>query len=474
MTFWWIAAATLASEDLACFAAGLLVARGEMSFGEAVTACAGGIFVGDLALYGVGRSSEWLLRRFAIPEAKIARARAWLESRGQMAIFLSRFTPGLRLPTYVVAGLLKLPVVPFAATLLLAVVCWSVLIVGAIALLGHAPAWWSLAGPVAALVVLQSSSRWKRWEFWPAWAAYLPLVPYWLALAIRHRSLTVFTLANPGILTGGLAGESKSETLEHLRRGAPGHVPEFEIVETAEEVERGFEYPVVLKPDVGERGEGVVIARDRGQVEAYLSGKRSKILAQRYIEGAEFGLMYSEGRVTSITAKSFPQVTGDGQRTIEELIDADPRAEGIKETYRLVGCANFRAIPGVGERVDLVEIGSHCRGTMFLDGRSLWSPELESAVAVLAAAHPGFYLGRFDVRAASSAALREGRFQVLELNGVGGEPSHIYDPGVSLIEAYRTLAAHWRTAFAIGAANRARGLRPMSLWRLVKILRTRC
>ena len=57
-----------------------------------------------------------------------------------------------------------------------------------------------------------------RWEFWPAWAVYAPVIPYLVYLAFRYRSLTVFALANPGIRTGGLVGESKSEILEHLRR----------------------------------------------------------------------------------------------------------------------------------------------------------------------------------------------------------------------------------------------------------------
>jgi hypothetical protein len=39
--------------------------------------------------------------------------------------------------------------------------------------------------------------RWTRWEFWPPWLAYIPVVPYIAFLGIKHRSLTLFTAANP-------------------------------------------------------------------------------------------------------------------------------------------------------------------------------------------------------------------------------------------------------------------------------------
>ena len=101
-----------------------------------------------------------------------------------------------------------------------------------------------------------------RWEFWPLWAAYLPVVPYILYLGLKHRSLTLFTAANPGIPAGGLAGESKSEILNQL---APsGAVAKYRVVQGPV----ATEFPVVLKPDVGERGSGVVIAHSPEELNA--------------------------------------------------------------------------------------------------------------------------------------------------------------------------------------------------------------
>ena len=88
---------------------------------------------------------------------------------------------------------------------------------------------------------------------------------------------------------------------------------------------------------------------------------------------------------------------------------------------------------------------------------------LTAAVDAMAQSHPGFYFGRFDVRSPSIEDLQGGSFEVLELNGVSAEATHIYDPSVSLRKAYRTLLVQWRIAFEIGAMNRTTGSGPMPL-----------
>ena len=101
---------------------------------------------------------------------------------------------------------------------------------------------------------------------------------------------------------------------------------------------------------------------------------------------------------------------------------------------------------------------------MFVDGSRLVTPALEEAIDRIGRAHPGFFLGRFDLRAPAVEAFRRGEsLSVLELNGVSAEATHIYDPSVSLLGAYRTLFRQWKIAFEIGAVNRARGVRPMPL-----------
>jgi hypothetical protein len=118
-------------------------------------------------------------------------------------------------------------------------------------------------------------------------------------------------------------------------------------------------------------------------------------------------------------------------------------------------------MPAEGEVIPLAELGSHCRGAVFLNGAKLETEALRAAVDSVAQSHAGFYLGRFDVRSPSIHDLQSGRFEVLELNGVSAEATHIYDPSVRLLEAYRVLFRQWRIAFEIGALNRQAGQEPM-------------
>ena len=236
------------------------------------------------------------------------------------------------------------------------------------------------------------------------------------------------------------------------------------------------EFPAVLKPDTGERGSGVTIVRSQQEADAYLRNATGSTILQRYVPGCEFGVYYARfpdeptGSVLYVTEKRFPTVTGDGKSSLKDLILHDDRAVCMAAAYFRAAKRPIDAVPAAGERVQLVEIGSHCRGAIFLDGSRWITPALTRAVDRVSQAHPGFHLGRYDVRAASVSALQHGEFQVIELNGVSAEATHVYDPDITLWDAYRVMFLHWRTAFEIGAMNRAMGFAPMSLAELVRLL----
>jgi len=238
----------------------------------------------------------------------------------------------------------------------------------------------------------------------------------------------------------------------------------------------GLAFPVVLKPDVGERGSGVAVIRNESELEAYLRTAEEDTIIQQYVDGLEFGVFYyrfpgeSEGRVFSITEKHFPTVVGDGNRSLAELILQDQRAVCLADVYLSRSRRPVDEVPMAGEPVRLVEIGSHCRGSVFLDGSHLKTSALEKGIDRISQRHPGFYFGRYDVRTPSIQALQEGFFRVIELNGVSAEATHIYDPAVSGLNAYRVLFRQWRLAFEIGSMNRERGARPMPAIELANLI----
>lgn len=326
--------------------------------------------------------------------------------------------------------------------------------------------------------------RWSRWEFWPPYLFYPPVVAYVAYLGIKFQSWTLFTAANPAIPAGGFVGESKQQILDNLK-GAASWLPystllkcgvPTERVAEAEEFMRqhGLQFPVVLKPDAGQRGSGVSIVRSSGKLCEYLTQAAFPVILQEYVPGEEYGVFYyrypgdERGRILSVTEKRMPILFGDGKSTLEELILADNRAVCMSDLYLRKNSERVQEIPVAGERIQLVEIGTHCRGAIFLDGADTITPALEEVIDRIAKTFDGFFFGRFDIRVPSRPDLMAGRnMKIVELNGVTSEATHIYDPKLSLFDAYRVLFRQWRVAFEIGDLNRVRGIQPASVGELL-------
>jgi membrane protein DedA with SNARE-associated domain len=517
-----LAAATLISEDLTCIAAGVLVAEGQLSFGVAVAGCLAGIVTGDIVLMLIGRvlgpralELPWV-RQWAGVDA-IARVSRWFAARGTVVVALSRFVPGTRLAAYVAAGAFKVDPWKFTLYVLATAMIWVPVLVGSTAIAGGeivragvlsasgiAAGTGLIAVGLAIVVRLVRAAgltdwrarrrlvgfwrRWTRWEFWPVWAFYPPVVAYVVLLMFKHRSVTVFTAANPDIPAGGFVGESKFDILRCLAQSdervaraalvAAGPSPEVRAATARRFMERAqLSFPVVLKPDQGQRGSGVVIVRSDGELCARFAESPVDLIVQEYAQGLEFGVFYyrrpsePRGHIFSITEKLFPAVRGDGKRTLEELILGDNRAVSLERIHRRAHRPNLEKVPPPGAVVPLVEVGSHCRGALFLDVSTLVTPVLEEAFDAIAQKFGGFYFGRFDVRTPSLERFTQmGDFRIIELNGVTSEATHIYDPATTLWRAYRVLRAQWRLAFEIGAENRRLGVVPASLSSLVGLV----
>ena len=334
-------------------------------------------------------------------------------------------------------------------------------------------------------------SRWLRvthWEYWPPWLTYIPVAAYVIWLMVRHRSATAFTAANPAMPAAGFIGESKIDILRGLgtTRNAVARSGFIDAtwssdarVARAEQLmgTLNLELPVVLKPNVGQRGAGVVVARSQEDLARHVESATTDTILQQYIPGVEFGVFYcrrpsaARGRILSITEKRLPVVVGDGSRSLERLILEDRRALGMARFHLRRDRAALSDVPLAGTPVWLGDCGSHCRGATFLDGSRSLTRAVEDAVDEIAHGYAGFYFGRFDVRAASVADFMAGRFTIIELNGVTSEPTHIYDPEVSVIDAYRALFEQWRLAFEVGSENVARGDKVWSLFDLIGLIR---
>jgi len=305
-----------------------------------------------------------------------------------------------------------------------------------------------------------------------------PMVIQWLWLAARHRSLTLPSAANPAMFTGGLAGESKMDCLDQVgaeHRSFVARTTSLVVQPGASALcalaDAGLAFPVIAKPDIGWCGFGVRRIDDAAAladyVAAYPVGER--LLLQEYLAlSGEAGLFYvrwpgeKAGRLLSLTVRRPAEVTGDGRATLRDLVARDNRLRGRIGLY-----ADLERVPAPGERAALSSVWSHRMGGVYRDESAAITPALERRIDAIACGMPDLHVARFDVRFTDLDALRAGDgFKILEINGVGSEAIQFFDPAVPFFTAYRGVFDKQAMIFAIGAANRARGIKPCG-WRIL-------
>jgi hypothetical protein len=232
----------------------------------------------------------------------------------------------------------------------------------------------------------------------------------------------------------------------------------------------GIEFPVIAKPDRGERGWCVKKIASANELACYKKEMRVDFLIQAYINfPLEFSIFYyrnpnsEKGSLTSVTLKKLLTVTGDGYSTIEELIKRNNRSflqyNKLKQNRQI----DFSRILQLGAQEVLVPYGNHVLGAMFLDYNHIIDESLVNTFDHISKQIDGFYFGRYDLRCTSIEDLKIGKnIAILELNGAGAEPSHIYDPRFSFFKAQKVIANHYRMMYQAAFINKQAGVPFMS------------
>jgi len=341
-----------------------------------------------------------------------------------------------------------------------------------------------VASPLAAG---EKSPPVSPFEFLPSWVTYGPVVLQWIALGLRYGDLSLPTAANPHITTGGLCGESKTAILDLVQGEARNWLADYatmvtgnaDAMEARAAMQRaGLKLPLVIKPDIGCNGTGVQLVEDDSALDETLASfpRGVKLVLQRLIPWqGEAGIFYirhprdGAGHISSLTLKYAPSVTGDGVSSLRTLILTDPRHGKLSHLYLARLAGGLDQVPEAGEHVRLVFAGNHCKGSIFRNGAAEITPALTARIDAIARAMPDFCFGRIDVRYHSLHALRNGQgFSIIEINGVGSEATHIWDPSTRLREVFAAQFHHYRAAFEIGRENRRRGAKPSgvaTMWR---------
>ena len=328
------------------------------------------------------------------------------------------------------------------------------------------------------------SYRWRRfsirmgsWEYWPMWAAYLPASLYYCWLAMKARSFFFFSATNPSIENGGMFFESKADVYALIPPNLYPKTLHFQAGVSTAEMDRmmaeiGLDYPLVAKPDRGERGWMVKVIRNQDERNAYAHKLDRPFLLQAFVElPVELSIFYirhpleQKGRITSVTGKKLLGIKGDGISSIKELVLKDDRAFLQYDFIGRQSDINMEAIPAMNEELVLVRIGNHARGTTFLDRTALVDASLEDRIDQISKQIPGFHYGRFDILCRSVEDLKAGKhFTILELNGAGAEPAHIYQPGYPYFMAQLEIMRHFRDMYHIAMYHHRNGI-PFMRWK---------
>lgn len=309
-----------------------------------------------------------------------------------------------------------------------------------------------------------------NWERWPFEVLYFPISIVWVWYCIKARSVWFFSSSNPTLTFGGFEGESKKEMYAQLPANSfPQTIYLLHDLPVAEAIanvrQNGFTYPFVVKPDIGMKGILFRKIEDEEQLHKYHSRMPVEYIVQSLIEWpVEVSVFYfrhpaeSKGSVSGFIQKELLEVTGDGQRTLWELILTHPRARfRLEEMKQRHEHRLDRIIPD-GQVFYLSYAGNHNRGAKFINLKNEIDDQLLSVFDELSHFTDKFYYGRYDIKCASIKDLKAGKnYSIIEFNGCGAEPNHIYDDGMSLLAAYAEILKHWKALYQISKYNHENG-----------------
>lgn len=309
-----------------------------------------------------------------------------------------------------------------------------------------------------------------NWEYWPFNIVYIPVYIVWFWYSIRARSFFFFGASNPFIRNAGFLQESKKEIYELIPAGYTPPTFFFragsnpgELIKTIKQEK--LSYPLIIKPDIGMQGKAVL--KVTGETELLDAAAKFDVdyIIQPFIPyEKEIGIFYVRypgepaGRITGIVEKEFLTVTGDGVSTIEQLLQRTPRYVLQLPVIRKMLGNQIYTVPLAHEKKVLVPYGNHVRGSLFLDSTYKNNAQVSAVIDAVCSQVKEFYFGRLDIRFSSFEELAENKnWSIIELNGAGSEPTHMYDPRHSIWFAWKEIIRHIHMLFTISVANKKRG-----------------
>ncbi|TAE70820.1 MAG: D-alanine--D-alanine ligase [Bacteroidetes bacterium] len=323
-----------------------------------------------------------------------------------------------------------------------------------------------------------------HWEYWSFEAIYTPLVFIWIYYAIRAKSFFFFNASNPSIKNGGFLMESKKEIYDIIpEQYYPKTLlfsPNTNLSSIFDNIEqKKITFPLIAKPDIGMKGLAVEKINDKISLQNYLSKIQVDFLIQELITFPnEIGIFYyrlpnkKKGHISGIVHKEFLTLVGNGINTMIELLQENSRFYLQLNSLKKIYGAQLNIILKKNETFNLVPYGNHSRGAKFTDVTHWNNEKLTQKIDEICQQVPHFYYGRLDIKYNNFEELQEGKnFSIIEINGAGSEPTHIYDPKHSIFWAWREIIKHWDVLFKISQHNYKKGFSYLNFSEGIKMLR---
>ena len=317
----------------------------------------------------------------------------------------------------------------------------------------------------------QFFQRLTNWELWNFYVLYFPIGFVWVWYCIKSRSVWFFSSSSPTITFGGFEGESKREMYDQL---PPDSFPKtiyilhdlpFEEVKKKVFCDAGFIYPFIVKPDVGMKGILFRKIENEDQFQKYHSRIPVEYIVQDLVEmPVEVSVFYyrhpaeMKGTISGFIQKELLEVYGDGKSTLWELILKHPRAKFRLEEMKHRHEHRLDRVLPAGQHCYLSYAGNHNRGARFINLHDQIDDQLLAVFDSISHYTDKFYYGRYDIKCHSIDDLKAGKnYCILEFNGSGAEPNHIYDANMSIWKAYKEILKHWKALYEISKYNHKNG-----------------
>jgi hypothetical protein len=311
--------------------------------------------------------------------------------------------------------------------------------------------------------------RISHWETWHWIVKYLPMIPVWVWYCFRARSWWFFTASNPTLTFGGFEGENKREMYAQLPSGSYPKTffispdQSFAFVEGLAE---DLKFPVAVKPDVGTMGLMFRKVNSAAELRAYHESMRADYILQEFchypIEVSVFYYRFpgqQKGTITGFVRKEYLSVTGDGESTLLQLMQAYPRVRFRMKEMKVKHVGKLNTVIKKGEVYILCDALNLSRGGRLVSLEHEKDEQLLEVFDKLSHYSGQFYFGRYDIKCASINDLKNDKnYSILEFNGAGAEPHHVYGNGNNVFQAIQILLEHWHILFQISMANHQRGI----------------